>query len=225
MAPRTDEQKRRHLARMGIYTERILPHVINLSMRSSELLPYRQRLLSHAQGRVLEIGVGSGLNLPLYCEAAQEVVGLEPAAPLRAMAHRNSWRCKVPVTLIAGSAEAIPADSHSFDTVITSWTLCSIRDAIQALGEMRRVLKSAGQLLFVEHGLAPERNVQRWQHRLTPLWRRIGGGCHLDRPIRALIESAGFEISRLETGYARGPRPLAFFYEGCARVSVTAQQA
>jgi len=201
---------------MGFYNDHILPHVINLSMRNRELLSYRKRLLSRAQGRVLEIGIGSGLNLPHYPAGVEEIVGLEPSFRLLAMAQRSAGSCKSPVTVIAGRAEAIPVDSQSFDTVVTTWTLCSIPDASEALKEMRRVLKPAGQLLFVEHGLAPEANVRRWQHRLTPLWTKIGGGCHLNRPIRALIESAGFEITQLESGYAKGPKPMTFFYEGCA---------
>jgi ubiquinone/menaquinone biosynthesis C-methylase UbiE len=110
-------------------------------------------------------------------------------------------------------------DTASIDTVVTTWTLCSIPDAVRALQEMRRVLRDDGQLLFVEHGLAPEASVQVWQNRLTPLWRRIGGGCHLNRPIRALIEAGGFDVVRLETGYMKGPRPMTYMYEGCARPS------
>jgi ubiquinone/menaquinone biosynthesis C-methylase UbiE len=204
---------------MGLYNDYILPHVINLSMRNSELLTYRRRLLSRAQGRALEIGIGSGLNLPHYSPSVEEIVGLEPSSRLLAMARRSAGSCKLPVTLIPGRAEAIPVDSQSFDTVVTTWTLCSIPDAMEALREMRRVLKPDGQLLFVEHGLAPEANVRRWQHRLTPLWTKIGGGCHLNRAIRALIEGAGFEITKLETGYAKGPKPMTFLYEGCARVN------
>jgi len=202
---------------MGFYDDHIVPHLIDLSMRHSELLPYRKRLLAGGRGRVLEIGVGSGLNLPHYPARAREIVGLEPSARLVAMAQRRAQLCTVPVSLITGSAESIPADAHSFDTVITAWTLCSIGDAIRALREVRRVLKPEGQLLFVEHGLAPDGKVQRWQHRLTPLWKKFGGGCHLNRPICALIESAGFEIASLETGYANGAKALAFFYEGSAR--------
>ena len=201
---------------VGFYNDHVLPHLINVSMRSSELLPYRKRLLAQAQGRVLEIGIGSGLNLPHYSAHAREIVGLEPAARLLVMARRSARQCKIPVTLIAGCAEAIPVDAQSFDTVITTWTLCSIGDAPGALREMRRVLKPTGQLLFVEHGLAADEKVRKWQHRLTPLWKKIGGGCHLNRPISALIESGGFDITRLETGYAKGARPMTFFYEGCA---------
>jgi ubiquinone/menaquinone biosynthesis C-methylase UbiE len=201
---------------MSFYSDRILPHLVNLSMRNRELLPYRERVIPQAHGRVLEIGIGSGLNLPFYGSRVDELVGLEPAAGLIAMAQRSVGRFKVPVRLIAGSAEAVPLDANSIDTVVTTWTLCSIPDVAGALREMRRVLRANGQLLFLEHGLAPEDNIQKWQNRLTPLWKRIGGGCHLNRPIRTLIESAGFGIARLETGYVKGPNPITFFYEGRA---------
>lgn len=201
---------------MSFYNDHIVPHIINLAMRNRELLPYRKRALSQAQGRVLEIGIGSGLNLPYYLPSVAEIVGLEPSSRLRAMAQRSAEQSKMRLSLVEGSAEAIPLETHSFDTVVTTWTLCSIADATAALREMHRVLRPGGQLLFVEHGLAPEQHVQRWQNRLTPLWRTIGGGCHLNRPIRALIERGGFGIARLETGYAKGPKPMTFFYEGCA---------
>jgi ubiquinone/menaquinone biosynthesis C-methylase UbiE len=199
---------------MSFYGEYVLPHLINLSMRNRELTPYRERVISHAEGRVLEIGSGSGLNLPFYGRQVQEILGLEPSARLTAMAQRAV--AQAPVRFIAGSAETIPIEDQSIDTVVTTWSLCSIPDAAQALAEMRRVLKPTGQLLFVEHGLAPEDKVRRWQHRLTPTWKKIGGGCHLDRPIGALIEDAGFRMHELETGYAKGPKPLTFMYEGRA---------
>lgn len=201
---------------MGFYNTHILPHVINLAMRNRELGSYRRRVVSQAHGRVLEIGIGSGLNLALYGPAVEVIVGLDPAPRLIDMARQSADRAKVPVTLVTGSAQAIPIDAGSIDTLVTTWTLCSIPDVAAALQEMRRVLKPAGQLLFVEHGFAPEQAVQKWQNRLTPMWRRIGGGCHLNRPVRDLIESAGFRIIRLDTAYAKGPRPMTFFYEGCA---------
>src|SRR5262245_32001032 len=203
---------------MGFYNDRILPHVINLSMRNRDLQPYRERVIGEASGRVVEIGIGSGLNLPIYGSAVNEIVGVEPARRLVVMAQRVASRTQAPVTFLPASAESLPLDTASIDTVITTWTLCSIPDAAQALREMRRVLRKDGQLLFVEHGLGPEQNVQKWQHRLTPLWRTIGGGCHLDRPIRALIEAGGFDITRLQTGYMeKGPKPMTFLYEGRAR--------
>jgi len=204
---------------MSFYNDHILPHVINLAMRNRELKSYRERVVSQARGRVLEIGIGSGLNLPLYGPSVDTILGLDPAARLLQMAQDEAIRSKIAVTLITGSAQAIPIDRGSIDTLVTTWTLCSIPDALAALREMRRVLAPNGRLLFVEHGLAPEENVRKWQNRLTPVWKRIGGGCHLNRPIRALVEDAGFRMIRLDTGYAKGPRPLAFFYEGCAAPS------
>jgi ubiquinone/menaquinone biosynthesis C-methylase UbiE len=185
-------------------------------MSNGDLLPYRRRVLSAAEGRVLEVGIGSGLNLPLYPAAVREVIGLDPSPKLLEMARRAADRSALPVSLIEDTAEAIPLDSGSVDTVVTTWTLCSIHRAEQALGEMRRILRPGGQLLFVEHGLSPEQAVRRWQDRLTPLWKRIGGGCHLNRPVRTLVENAGFSIARIETGYAKGPRPMVFMYEGRA---------
>lgn len=202
---------------MGFYVDLILPHLVNLAMRNRHLVPYRERVISAAEGRVLEIGMGSGLNLPFYRPQVQEILGLEPAPRLLAMSRRAAGQLSLPVTLIEGSAEAIPLDDRSIDTVVTTWTLCTIPEAVQALAEMRRVLRPNGQLLFVEHGLAPDRNVRRWQDWLTPTWKRIGGGCHLNRPIRNLIETAGFGITQLETGYMKGPKPLAFLYEGRAK--------
>lgn len=201
---------------MSFYEERILPHVINLAMRTRELRPYRERVISAAEGRVLEVGIGSGLNLPFY-RRAHEVLGLEPSPRLAEMTREAAKRSTSPVQIIEGSAEAIPLDSRSVDTVVTTWTLCSIPQVTLALEEMRRVLKPGGQLLFVEHGRAPQESVRKWQDRLTPMWKRIGGGCHLNRPIRELIESAGFSIRQIETGYMKGPKPLTFMYEGRAR--------
>jgi ubiquinone/menaquinone biosynthesis C-methylase UbiE len=202
---------------MGFYQDHILPHVINLAMRNRDLVPYRERALSAAEGRVLEIGIGSGLNLPFYSPHVREILGLDPSPRLIDMARRAAGSSSAPVSLIEGSAEAIPLDDHSIDTVVTTWTLCSIPGAVRAANEMRRVLKPGGQLLFVEHGLAPEENVRKWQDRLTPIWKRIGGGCHLNRPIQSLIETAGFRITQIETGYAKGPKPMGFMYEGRAR--------
>jgi ubiquinone/menaquinone biosynthesis C-methylase UbiE len=161
--------------------------------------------------------VGSGVNLPIYGAQVAEIVGLEPSPRLITMARRVADQANSRVTLITGSAESLPLDTASVDTVVTTWTLCSIPDALRALNEMRRVLREDGQLLFVEHGMAPEPGVRAWQNRLTPLWRRFSGGCHLNRPIRSLIESGGFQITRLETGYMKGPRPMTYLYEGRPR--------
>jgi ubiquinone/menaquinone biosynthesis C-methylase UbiE len=199
---------------MGFYCEQIVPHLLGLAMRNRLFGPYRQRILGLAEGRVLEIGVGSGMNLPLYTDRVSEVLGLEPQPKLLNMASRKPHR--VPVALIEGSAEAIPLESGSVDCTVMTWTLCSIPDASVALAEMRRILKSSGKLLLVEHGLAPDENVRKWQRRLTPAWKRLAGGCHLDRPIAQLVENAGFRFDHLQTGYMHGPKPMTFMYEGVA---------
>jgi ubiquinone/menaquinone biosynthesis C-methylase UbiE len=198
-----------------LYQDWILPRCLDLAMRNGRLAPYRQRLLSKAKGRVLEIGVGSGLNLAFYSHSVTEIVGLEPHPKLLAMARRKP--CGIPLTLVEGSAEAIPLDKASVDMVVSAWTLCSIPNVALALREARRVLRPDGKFLFVEHGLAPEAGVRRWQHRLNPAWKRLAGGCHLNRPISDLVAQAGFEIDYLQTGYLEGPRPLTFTYEGGAR--------
>ncbi|MGX1501056.1 ubiquinone/menaquinone biosynthesis C-methylase UbiE [Labrenzia sp. MBR-25] len=203
---------------MSFYEDRLLPYVINLAMRNRTLVPYREHALSAAEGRVLEIGIGSGLNLPFYTPHVREILGLEPSPRLLAMAQRAAKSTRTPVSLIERSAEAIPVNDASIDTVVTTWTLCSIPAAQRALEEMRRVLRPGGQLLFVEHGLSPDANVRQWQDRLTPIWRRIGGNCHLNRPIWTLIETAGFRITGINTGYAKGPKPMTFMYEGRALV-------
>jgi ubiquinone/menaquinone biosynthesis C-methylase UbiE len=202
---------------MGFYQDQIVPVLINLAMRRQDLVPYRSRVVSVADGRVLEIGVGSGLNLPFYSRNVERLVGLDPSPKLLSMVRRNLRADTPSVELIEGSAEAIPLENSSVDTVVTTWTLCSIPDARLALREMHRVLRPTGRLLFVEHGRAPEPSVVWWQDNLTPVWKRMGGGCHLNRAIQMLIEGAGFYFDRIETGYMRGPKPLTFMYEGSAR--------
>jgi ubiquinone/menaquinone biosynthesis C-methylase UbiE len=202
---------------MGFYSEIILPRLCDFAMRNKELVSFRERVIGAAEGRVLEIGVGSGLNLPFYRPPVREVLALEPAPRLVAMARGVSRGTIMPISFLEASAEAIPLEQHSVDTVVTTWTLCSIPQAATALTEMRRVLRPGGRLLFVEHGLSPDEGVHRWQDRLTPAWRCITGGCHLNRPIRGMIEGAGFRIDRIETGYIPGPRPMTYMYEGSAR--------
>jgi SAM-dependent methyltransferase len=202
---------------MGFYSDIILPRLCDLAMRNKQLVPFRERVIGAAEGRVLEIGVGSGMNLPFYRPPVREVLALEPAPRLVTMARGASRATSMPVSFLEASAEVIPLHEHSVDTIVTTWTLCSIPQAATALAEMRRVLRPGGKLLFVEHGLAPDEGVRRWQDRLTPAWRCISGGCHLNRPIRSMIEGAGFRIDRIETGYIPGPKPMTFMYEGNAR--------
>jgi ubiquinone/menaquinone biosynthesis C-methylase UbiE len=201
---------------MGLYARAILPRLIHASMRREVLLPYRQRLVRQAKGSVLEIGFGSGLNAPLYA-APVAVIGLDPSHMALSLARTSSVTIQHPISLLEASAETIPLASQSVDTVVSAWTLCSIPDVTRALGEVRRVLKPSGRLLFVEHGRSPDTTVAKWQDRLSPIWKHAAGGCHLNRAVASLVEQAGFSIERLDTGYMTGPRPLTFMYEGCAR--------
>lgn len=202
---------------MSLYRDIVVPRLCDLAMRNRLFVPYRARIAGAAEGRVLEIGIGSGLNLPFYGPAVRELLALDPAPRLLTMARRLADASAQPVRFIEASAETIPIDDRSVDTVVTTWTLCSVPRVDNAVRELYRVLRPGGRLLFVEHGLAPDASVRWWQHRLTPPWRCISGGCHLNRPIQAIIERGGFRMDRLATGYVRGPKPMAFFYEGSAR--------
>ena len=186
-------------------------------MRQRRLAPYRDRVVSNATGLVLEVGIGSGLNLPFYGNTVAEIIGLEPSSTLLDMANAAARKRQVPLRLIEGTAEAIPIEDRSVDAVVTTWTMCSIPEIQDALKEMHRVLRPAGRLFFVEHGRAPEPGVRWWQDHLTPAWKHLSGGCHLNRAIDELIQNAGFRIERLDKGYMRGPRPVTFMYEGSAR--------
>ncbi len=202
---------------MDFYQRFIVPPMIALSMKTREATRYREKVVPGAAGRVLEIGIGSGLNLPFYSDAVNAVVGLEPSAELLAMARKRADKAPFATELVNSPAEDMPFESASFDTVLTTWTLCSIGEPLVALAEMRRVLKPAGWLVFVEHGLARSRRVIAWQNRLNPLWRRFSGGCNLNREIDVLIGDAGFAIGDLTTEYLKGPKPLTFTYAGQAR--------
>jgi ubiquinone/menaquinone biosynthesis C-methylase UbiE len=202
---------------MGAYERWILPRLLDLAMRAREATRYRKGVIPAASGHVLEIGIGSGLNLPFYGSAVTRLYGLDPSKALLAMARKKRPRAGFPVELIERSAEDIPLENRSIDTVVSTWTLCTVPDATRALREAWRVLKPGGTLLFVEHGHAPDPNVQLWQRRLDPLWSRIAGGCHLDRRIDRLIVEAGFELVRIEKEYADAPRPLGYMYHGRAQ--------
>jgi ubiquinone/menaquinone biosynthesis C-methylase UbiE len=203
---------------VGVYERWILPRLLDFSMRNRLLDHYRQRTIETARGLVLEVGVGSGLNLRFYSRAVDRVCGIDLSPELLRLGRHRDADALVPVSLLRASAEHLPFADAVFDTVVMTWTLCSIPHPIAALMEMRRVLKPGGQLLFVEHGLSPEIRIARWQHWLTPYWKRIGGGCRLDRKTDDLIRAAGFEIDAMETGYMKGPKPWRFMYQGAATI-------
>jgi len=202
---------------MGFYQDRIVPWLINLAMRRHDLVPYRTRIVSAAEGRVLEIGIGSGLNLPFYGAGVSQVIGLDPSPVLLAMARDAARGTAAPLKLLEGSAESIPIEDGGVDTIVTTWTLCSVPEVERALADMRRVLRPGGRLLFVEHGRAPEPRVRWWQDRLTPAWKRLSGGCHLNRAVAELIAAAGFRFERLDNSRIPGPKPMTYMYEGSAR--------
>ncbi|HZR03098.1 MAG TPA: class I SAM-dependent methyltransferase [Burkholderiales bacterium] len=202
---------------MGLYYRYIFPRLLDLSMRNPEVKRYREQLVPQAKGCVLEIGIGSGLNLPFYGPQVEHLYGLEPCPELRQMARQRAGRAQRDVELLNGTAEQIPLANQTVDNVVSTWTMCSVADVDRALREVRRVLRPGGELLFVEHGLAPDAAVSAWQRRLTPLWSRCAGGCHLDCKIDALIADAGFRLDELHTEYAKGPKLMAYMYLGHAR--------
>lgn len=200
------------------YDRSVVPRLVHWGMRSERLQPLRAATVAAARGRVLEIGVGSGLNFPFYGREVTEVVGIDPAKPLLARAGKAGGWMPFKIRLICQSAEHLPYPDQSFDTVVTTWSLCSIPDVEAALGEAYRVLRPGGRFVFIEHGAAPTPGLYRWQRRLTPVWRCIAGGCHLDRRPVQLLEQAGFTLETLETGHLLdGPRLVTFHYRGVAR--------
>jgi ubiquinone/menaquinone biosynthesis C-methylase UbiE len=202
---------------VGVYAKYVLPRFIDLSMRNKETTRLRREWVPHARGDVLEIGIGSGLNLPYYSREVSRIYGVEPSPELQKLAHKRSVGKDSHLKFFLQSAEEpIPVPDLSVDTVVMTWTLCSIADPARALRQMRRVLKTSGRLIFVEHGRAPDSGVAVWQDRLTPVWKRIGGGCHLNRKIDDLLLEAGFSIDELRTTYLAGPRPMTYTYQGFA---------
>lgn len=202
---------------MGFYRNRILPNLLDLAMRNTLLTAYRTRVVGEARGRVVEIGIGSGLNIPFYrAEKVEELVGIDPNPGLLAMARPKAEAAGFPVELVEASAEALPFPGGRFDMAVITWSLCSIPDPSRALAEIRRVLRAGGMLLYAEHGLAPDRGSAFFQHALTPLWRRCAGGCHLDRPIDRLIQEAGFTLAQADAAYPEEGPPLIYMYEGRA---------
>lgn len=204
---------------MGFYDKYILPKLINWSCGMQPVQKQRQKVVPLAQGRVLEIGIGSGLNLPYYDpERIEKVIGLEPSEAMISYAKQKSGSLPFTVEYLALAGDQIPLQPESVDTVLVTYTLCTIPDPITALEGMRRVLRQSGRLVFCEHGQAPDVAVRRWQDRMNPLWGKIGGGCNLNRDIPALIKTAGFRIDNLETMYLPNtPRFAGFNYWGSAR--------
>ena len=201
---------------MGLYGDQILPRAIDLTLRSGVFAGPRARAAAELEGEVLEIGFGSGLNVPYYPAGLKRVQAVDPATAGRKLAAKRAAACDVPIEYIGADAEALPVGDASVDHVLSTWTLCTIPDAMRALAEIRRVLRPGGAFRFVEHGLAPDARVARRQQWLTPLQCRAFGGCHLNRRIDQLVAAAGLELTRLDTYYMKGPRALGYTFEGVA---------
>jgi len=206
---------------MSFYEERILPHIIDRACSMGQVMKLRSQLVPLARGRVLEVGMGSGINLEFYNPDTVEIVyGLEPSEGMRRKALPNLKRSPIRVEWLSLPGEQIPLDDNSVDTILLTFTLCTIPDWHSALLQMKRVLKPGGELLFLEHGEAPHENTRKWQHRITPGWKKLAGGCHLNRHIADLIRHAGFELTELENLYMpNAPKIAGYIYKGIARKS------
>jgi len=202
---------------MGLYDRYILPHLIDFACGMGAVMKTRAQIVPLASGRVLEIGIGTGLNLSFYDSTkVTEIVGVDPAAQMQEKARERAAGIGIPVQTVALELGQIQAEDASFDSIVCTFTLCTIPDAVAALREMRRVLRPGGKLLFSEHGLAPDLPVVRWQNRLTPIWKPLAGGCHLNRDIPALISAGGFNIREIHSSYLKGPRPMTWVWRGWA---------
>lgn len=202
---------------MSLYAKYLLPRLIDFAMSSKATTAERTRLIPLASGVVLEIGAGSALNLPFYGPGVRKLYALDPSQELWRLGRGRVRNAPFPIEFLRSSAESIPVREDTVDTVVSTWTLCTIPDPTAALAEMRRVLKPQGTLVFIEHGWSPDPRVRAWQERLNPLWKRVAGGCNLDRQIEQLIGRAGFQISTLERGYGEGLKPFVYLYRGLAR--------
>ena len=205
---------------MGFYAKYVFPRVVDLAMRNEETARLRAAWIPLARGEVLEIGIGSGLNLPFYSSDVHRVYGVDSSLELQRMARKRAMAEPIEVEFLSQSAdEQLPLSGASVDTVVMTWTLCSIPNAPRALQQMKRVLKASGCLIFLEHGRASDPGVAAWQDRITPLWKHACGGCHLNRKIDDLITAAGFRITELKTFHVRGPRPMTYTYQGVAETT------
>ena len=201
---------------MGLYGDQLLPRFTNQILSGKEFTKIRRRVAAGLSGQVLEVGFGSGLNVPHYPSEVERVLAVDPATVGRKLAGKRVSASPVPVEYVGLDGASLPLDSGSIDHVLITWTMCTIPDVDGALCEMFRALRPGGEMHFAEHGLSPDPKVAKWQDRLTPFQRRRAGGCHLNRPIDRLIEEAGFVLSRMDNFYMKGPKPMGYMFEGLA---------
>jgi SAM-dependent methyltransferase len=201
---------------MGIYREHVVPRLVELTCRNAGLGHWRQDAAAGLRGQVVEIGFGSGLNVAHYPPAAERVVAVEPSTVARRMAEKRIAHGTIPVEFVGLDGQLLPLDDASCDSALSTFTLCTIPDAARAIAEVHRVLRPGGTFHFLEHGLADDSGVARWQRRLEPMQLRVAGGCHLTREPTDLVRAGGFSIQRAERSFARGPRPWSYFTVGVA---------
>jgi len=202
---------------MGLYSRHILPFCLDKTCGIGPIEKQRAKIVPHARGRVVEIGIGSGHNLPFYNpQKVASVIGVEPDEFIWKRSQSRRKACAFPVTRLGLSGESIPLEDRSADTVVVTYSLCTIPNPVLALREMKRIVKPHGQILFCEHGQAPDPDVHKWQKRIDPIWKRIAGGCHSGRDIPALFEEARLNIAAMEQMYIPGPKILSYNYWGVA---------
>ena len=204
---------------MGFYDRHIVPRFVNCACATKPIMKQREKVVPHALGIVLEIGIGTGLNLPYYdANKVKRVIGLDPSEKSWELAGERASQLAFPVEFIGLPSEKIPLDDDSVDTVVVTFSLCTIPDPVAALRGMKRVLRAEGNLIFCEHGRAPDEKIYRWQNRINPLWKRLAGGCNLNRDVPHLLTSGGFAVSDMEADYLPGtPRFAGYNFWGCAR--------
>jgi len=204
---------------MGIYNKYILPKAINWACKQKPMTYQRKKIVPLAEGKILEIGIGSGLNLPFYLkDKTKHLTAIDPSIETWNENTVDLQKLPFEFEFHQAFAENIPAENNSFDSVVLTYTLCTIKDTYKSLEEIRRVLKPNGKLLFCEHGKAPDKAIQKWQNRINPLWKRIGGGCNLNKDIPTIIESNGFNLNKIDSMYIPGWKPASFNYWGVAEI-------
>ncbi|HTN78781.1 MAG TPA: methyltransferase domain-containing protein [Acidimicrobiales bacterium] len=202
---------------MGWYSENVVPRITNVACGSKRMSPMRERAASGLSGDVVEVGFGTGLNVPFYPSAVARVIAIEPSEVSKRLASARVSASRVPIDFIGLDGAQLPLEDESADHVLSTWTLCTIPEVDAALGEVKRVLRPGGAFHFVEHGRSPDEKVARSQDRWTPLNMRLGGGCHLNRPILDLLNASGLEVTKIERYYVKGPKKLGYMYEGIAQ--------
>lgn len=204
---------------MGFWQDQVVPRFTDLTLGVKEIRGHREPVVAGVSGELVEIGFGSGLNVPLYPASLRSVYAVEPSSVGRRLAAKRLAASAAPVEFVGLDGQDLPLEDHSVDAALSTFTLCTIPDAARALRELHRVLRPGGRLHFLEHGLSPETGVARWQRRMNGLQQRIAAGCNLDRPIDQMVGDAGFDVQQLGHDYLRGPRfarPWGYLYRGVA---------